>query len=404
MRIVLLVALKDLRQRLRDRTALLVSVVAPLGLAFIFSQLLAGATDFRAVYVVADMDGGPLATVLRKDVIGSLEGSDAFKVADVPTEAAARAAVTDGTADAAFLVPAGFSAAIGAGQAVTLEVVGARDAGLATEIARSVAQRFGDGVVTVQLSVATASELVGAGGAGGAGVPGATPDPALQARIVGAASSARPPVVLVDQTAALRQLNMASYFSASMAILFLFFSAQMGLVSLFDERRQGTLGRILAGPVKPWAVLGGKLLGGFVQGMLAMTVLVVATTLLIGASWGSPLGVALVCTAAVIAALGISTLVVSFTNSAEVAGAASSAVAITLGVLGGTFSPTAQGPEIMGTIALITPHGWFMRGLGDMQGGGTVADGLPAVGVLLAMGLVTGSIGMVRARRLVRAR
>jgi ABC-2 type transport system permease protein len=406
MRIVLLVALKDLRQRLRDRTALLVSVVAPLGLAVIFSQLLAGATDFRAVYVVADMDGGPLATVLRKDVIGSLEGGDTFRVADMPTEAAARAAVADGTADAAFLVPAGFSAAIGAGQAVTLEVVGARDAGLATEIARAVAQRFGDGVVTVQLSVATATELARASGAGRSGglAPVATLDPALQARIVGAASSARPPVVLADQTAALRQLSLASYFSASMAILFLFFSAQMGLVSLFDERRQGTLARILAGPVKPWSVLGGKLLGGFVQGMLAMTVLVVATTLLIGASWGSPLGVALVCTSAVIAALGISTLVISFTNSAEVAGAASSAVAITLGVLGGTFSPTAQGPEIMGTIALITPHGWFMRGLGDMQGGGTVADGLPAVGVLLAMGLVTGGIGMVRARRLVKAR
>jgi ABC-2 type transport system permease protein len=401
MRIALLVALKDLRQRLRDRTALLVSVVAPLGLAFIFSALLAGTTDFRAAYVVADMDGGTLATVLRRDVIGSLEGSDAFQVTDVPTEAAARAAVADGTADAAFLIPAGFSAAIGAGQAATLEVVGARDAGLSTEIARSVAQRFGDGVVTVQLSVATASELAAPGGSGG---PGTTPDPALVARIVGAASSARPPVVLADRTADLRQLSMASYFSASMAILFLFFSAQMGLVSLFDERRQGTLGRILAGPVKPWTVLGGKLLGGFVQGMLAMTVLVVATTLLIGASWGSPLGVALVCTAAVIAALGISTLVISFTNSAEVAGAASSAVAITLGILGGTFSPTAQGPEIMGTIALLTPPGWFMRGLGDMQGGGTVADGLPAVGVLLAMGLVTGGIGMVRARRLVKAR
>jgi ABC-2 type transport system permease protein len=404
MRIVFLVALKDLRQRLRDRTALLVSVAAPLGLAVIFSQLLAGTTDFRAVYVVADMDGGPLATVLREDVIGSLEDGSSFTVTDLPTEAAARAAVEDGTADAAFLVPAGFSAAIGAGQAVTLEVVGTRDSGLATEIARSVAQRFGDGVVTVQLSVATALELARAGGAGGSGGPGATPDPALQGRIIGAASSARPPVILADQTAALRQLSLASYFSASMAILFLFFSAQMGLVSLFDERRQGTLGRILAGPVKPCTVLAGKLLGGFAQGMLAMTVLVVATTLLIGASWGSPLGVALVCTAAVIAALGISTLVISFTNSAEVAGAASSAVAITLGVLGGTFSPTAQGPEIMGTIALFTPHGWFMRGLGDMQGGGTVADGLQSVVVLLAMGLITGGIGMARARRLVKAR
>ena len=79
MRIALLVALKDLRQRLRDRSALLVSVVAPLGLAFIFSQLLAGATDFHATYVVADMDGGAARpTVLRKDVIGSLEERGTF--------------------------------------------------------------------------------------------------------------------------------------------------------------------------------------------------------------------------------------------------------------------------------------------------------------------------------------
>jgi hypothetical protein len=39
-----------------------------------------------------------------------------------------------------------------------------------------------------------------------------------------------------------------------------------------------------------------------------------------------------------------------------------------------------------------------------MQGGGTVADALPAVAVLLLMGLLTGGIGMLRARALVRAR
>ena len=92
-------------------------------------------------------------------------------------------------------------------------------------------------------------------------------------------------------------------------------------------------------------------------------------------------------------------------RTAEAAGAASSAVAITLGVLGGTFSPTAQAPEVMTTLALLTPHGWFMRGLGDMSGpAGSAADCLGAAAVLLAMGLVTGGLGMIRARALVRAR
>ena len=399
MRVILLIAAKDLRQRIRDRTALLVAIVAPLGLAVIFSQLLAGATQFGAVYVVADMDGGELGRVLRQDVLGSLEHDPAFTITDVPTEAAARAAVEDGAADAAFIVPPGFTMAISAGQAVTLEVVGAHDAGLATEVARAIAQRFGDGVVTVQLSVATARALAGA-----VASPGATSDPALDGLVIAAASTAAPPIRIVDDATDLRQLALPTYFSASMAVLFLFFSAQTGLVSLFEERRRGTLGRILAGPIRPWTVLAGKTLGSFLQAAAAMAVLVVATTLLIGAAWGPPVGVALVVVGAITAAIGISALVISFTPTVEAAGAASSAVAITLAVLGGTFSPTAQAPDVMATIALFTPHGWFLRGLGEMQGSGTIVDALPAVGVLLAMGLVTGGIGLRRARSVVRAR
>ena len=75
-----------------------------------------------------------------------------------------------------------------------------------------------------------------------------------------------------------------------MAILFLFFSAQTGLLSVFEERRLGTLRRILAGPVGPGTMLVGKLIGAFAMSVIAMTTLVVATTLLIGADWGPPAG------------------------------------------------------------------------------------------------------------------
>jgi ABC-2 type transport system permease protein len=393
-RIALLVTRKDLRQRLRDRTAFLVAVIAPLGLAVIFSQLLAGATEFHATYVVADMDGGELARVLRQDVLGSLATAGVADISDVPTEAEARAAVEAGDADAAILVPVGFTAAIQGGQATTLEIVGAKNAGLATEIARSVGQRFGDGVVGVQLAVATTAEL-----------RGGQLSPTDQATIAAAAASAAVPVTLVDRAAGLHQLSWTTYFAAAMAILFLFFSAQIGMVSLFEERRQGTLARILAGPVRPTSILFGKLMGGFVMSLVAMTVLVLASTLMLNADWGPPVGVAAVIVAAIVAALGITTLVTSFAKSAEAAGAASAAVAITLGILGGTFSPTSQAPDLLATLALLTPHGWFLRGLGDMQGtGATPLDSLPSVGVLLAIGLVTGGLGFIRARRLVTPR
>jgi ABC-2 type transport system permease protein len=390
----LLIAAKDLRQRIRDRSALLVSVVAPLGLAVIFSLLLGSATEFSTKCVVADLDGGELARVLREDVIGSLEDAGVAEVTDVATEDEARGAVERGEVNVAFIVPEGFTTAIQAGRPTSLLLVGAQDSTLGTEIARSLGQRFGDGVRAVQLSIATV-----------AGLSGTALPPAEQLRIAGVAAAAPPPVALVDEEAALRQLSLPTYFSASMAILFLFFSAQIGMVSLFEERRQGTLARILAGPVRPQTVLFGKTFGSFVLGVTAMTLLVVATTLLIGANWGPPVGVAAIIVGGVIAAIGIATLVTSFAKTAEAAGAANSAIAITLGILGGSFSPTSQAPEVMATLALFTPHGWFMRGLGEMQGAGaTIIDGLPAAGVLLAIGLVTGAIGMARARRLVAPR
>ncbi len=392
MRVALLIAAKDLRQRLRDRSVLVIAVIAPLGLALIFSRLIGSSTVFHASYAVADLDGGPVAAALRHDVIGSLETSGVATVTDVATEDEARALVGNGVG-AAIIIPQGFSEAISTGHPTTLAVVGSKDDFVATEIARAIAQRFGDGVASVELALSTVESL-----------DGGSLDAAGHARVVAAARAAPPPVTLVDDVASIRQLDLTSYFSASMAIMFLFFSAQTGMTSLFAERRQGTLARILAGPVQPWTILMGKILGAFVTSVLSMVTLVVATTLLNGADWGPPAGVIALLFGVVIAALGVSALVVSFTRSAQTAAAASSAVGITLAILGGSFSPTAQAPEIMSRIALLTPHGWFMRGLGDMHGAGPqVGDALLAAGVLVAMGVVTGAIGLLRARRLVTA-
>jgi ABC-2 type transport system permease protein len=391
LRVALLIAAKDLRQRFRDRSALIFAIVAPLGLALIFSRLIGPNAAFHATWVVTDLDGGELAMVLRDEVIGGVAKAGVADVTDAPTEEAARAAVANGDVDSAFIIPQGFTAAIQSGRPTTIEVVGSRTSGLATDVARAVAARFGEGVVGVQLAVATVGELSGA--------PLSAAD---QARLAEAARAAPPPVAVVEVTTDLRALDLATFFSASMAILFLFFSAQAGLLSVFDERRRGTLRRILAAPVGPGTVIVGKLLGAFAMSVVAMATLVVATTLLIGANWGPPVGVAALIFAAIVAALGVSALVISFAKSEASAGNATAAVGITLAIVGGTFAPSAQAPEAFAALSLFTPHGWFLRGLGDLHGtGGGVATAAPAVLALLAIGIVTGAIGVLRARRLV---
>ena len=65
MRAALDIALKDLRQKIRDRSALLISVVAPFVLAALFSLILGGLDeDFSARWGYVDLDGGTIAQAL----------------------------------------------------------------------------------------------------------------------------------------------------------------------------------------------------------------------------------------------------------------------------------------------------------------------------------------------------
>jgi ABC-2 type transport system permease protein len=50
----------------------------------------------------------------------------------------------------------------------------------------------------------------------------------------------------------------------------------------------------------------------------------------------------------------------------------------------------------MATASLVTPHAWFMRGLGNLAGGGGVEHVLTAVSALLLMAAVTGAVASRR--------
>src|SRR5512142_866668 len=112
----LVIAARILRQRIRDRSAIIFAVVTPLLLASAFALLVAPATTaFHTAYVVYDADGGSEAKVLVDQVLGGLAAAKVADVTRVPTEVAARAAVAANDASVAFLIPAGFTTDIQAG-------------------------------------------------------------------------------------------------------------------------------------------------------------------------------------------------------------------------------------------------------------------------------------------------
>jgi len=307
------------------------------------------------------------------------------------SEPQARQQAAKGALNAVIVIPAGFSQAAQSNRPAALEVIGNVDSPISTQISRSIAESFAADLNGARLSVATV--VAGTAGTG-------RPDPAAEQALGRRAGADRAPVSVQDVSTATRQLNQKTFFAAGMAVFFLFFTVQFGVSSLLEERSNGTLARLLAAPVTRRSILGGKLLTSFLLGAISMVVLVVATTALFGASWGNPLGVAVLIVAGVLSAMGIMALVATFARSAEQAGNWQAIVAIILGLLGGTFFPVSQAPGVLSKLTFIAPQAWFLRGLGDLRGGGLEAVWPPAL-AMLGFAVVAGGTAMTRLRRMV---
>ena len=73
----MLICLKDLRARLRDRSALLIGIVVPLGLAFIFNSIFSGISgDSKAISLgVVDADHGAVSQQFTGQVLEPSAGA-----------------------------------------------------------------------------------------------------------------------------------------------------------------------------------------------------------------------------------------------------------------------------------------------------------------------------------------
>jgi ABC-2 type transport system permease protein len=299
--------------------------------------------------------------------------------------ATAEAAVEEDEVGAFIQLDPGLGQAAIEGQSFTVKVVGNVDSPTSTDVASSIASEFGSAIGRTQLSVATA---VGLG------------QPATDAPAMGQEAAQLPPAFsFTDISAETRQLDTNTFFAAGMAVFFLFFTVQFGVVGVLEEKQVGTLSRLLAAPISRASVVGGKAILSFALGLISMTVLIVATHYLMDAVWGPPLGVAVLVVTGVLAATSIMGLIAATATSADGAANLGAIIAVILGMLGGTFFPIGQGNEFLSRLSSLTPHYWFMRGLADISGGAQWTAALPAAGALLLFSLVFGTIGWILLRR-----
>jgi ABC-2 type transport system permease protein len=378
MMIVLTMFARDLRARLRDRSALVLALLAPAALITVLSLLAAGPETEEVPIGVVARGGSPLAQAITQGPLTELEKDGTIRLTSYDDEASLREAIDDERVDGGVVVAAD-------GQSV--HVIQGADAIVAGAILEAVSR-------STALTLDGISEAVHADRALG----GNTPPRELAAAVVAAPATSE----VVDATEGADGIDPKTQVAAGMATFFLFFSVQFGVLGLLQERREGTLPRLLAAPVAPWQVLVSKLLVSLVIGLASMVTLALFSSWLLGASWGDPLGVAMLIFAGVLAAVATVTLVVGLARTPEQAGATQAVVALVLGILGGAFFSMARAGGVAAVASRLTPHYWFNEGLVQLTGG---RDWTSAVGPTLALLLFTvliGVPGLLLAGRIVR--
>lgn len=373
---VLRIARKDLKQALRNRSFLIMGIIAPLAIIAVFDVTMADVFSGTLNPHIRIVDE---AGVGGDRLVAGLRRAGFTHVSTGTTEAKARKEVADGTTDAAVVLPAALRTTVAqpTTPATALVIVSA-DASLAPEVAASIAQT----VTATTRALRAATTVLSADGT--RTVPTVIPTG----------------VGIHDVTAGSRTLTGASYFAATMSTYFLFFVVQSALSTVHQERRAETLTRIMAAPIPRWCALAGKAASSAATGAVSFGVLWLASKLMFDVRWGPPIGVIAIAGATIAAALGIAALVNTFTRTEEGAGQLTGILTTSFAFLGGAFIPLST-DGALGVISRISPFRWITTAFGQNAGVGSVADVALPVLVLLLFGLVPGAIAIARADRLV---
>jgi len=387
MRSAFQIAAKDLRVWLRDPSAMGILLGMPAILILILGFALGGimgggSTRIPVAIVNLDSRVVPVrddqAAELEDRLVSAKRIRALFEIERSRDLAEVTTRVSEGDLSAALVIPHGFGADLSSGRPVKLVVIadpGAElSAGIWESIVRSVATRYSAASVVVRTALEAAGREApqafaqpgGAAAISGLAVARGSRDDALDG-------------VKVDDTIVTSGANISAidYYSLSMTAMFLMFGSMFGAFSTIRERREQTMDRMMTAPVSRAAIVGGKMLGVFVLGMVQFAVLYGFTRFALNVEWGPNLAATtLVAMAAMAAVTGLATLISSVATTERAAGGIGPLVVQIQALLGGAFFPIAILPEWIQWVKYLSVVGWTMEGWRRVQ---MMGVGIPGV-------------------------
>lgn len=207
----------------------------------------------------------------------------------------------------------------------------------------------------------------------------------------------RSPGVLEKETNPIQ--SIMGKIVAGMITFFVFFGAASAAQSILRESEEGTLARLFTTPTSRRRILSGKFLYVVALITVQTLVLMALSSLFFGVDWGQPLTVALVVLGLVVSAAGFGIFVISLLNTSRQAGPVMGVLFSVTGMLGGLMSAATSMPEGFDLVQKFVPQGWATAGWNQALAGGGAASVITPVLVMLAIGVVCFTLGLVKFQR-----
>jgi ABC-2 type transport system permease protein len=396
MRKIFTIALYGLKQLRRERGAILLILGLPLIFTFLVGFLFRGGGESKIKVSLVDQDKSSYSRLLRRD----LESEKALKI-ESSSESKAVEAVKDGRSAAAIVVPKDFGTRLIRGQRIEARFLSTPQAttysAAVKEILSGSLTRLSFNASTVRL---TTWELQSRGLLTAGEISNE------QHRIFERADKSWKPRpidvnygVLKASKVRGKQTLASGMAQASMGFTMLF--VMMALVSgargILDERKVGTLGRLLTTPTSKSTILTGKILHLFLQGVIQTTILILFGRFIFGVHWGNSVaGVVILMGAFVLASTGLGIMFSALVRTPAQMETLGTITVISMSMLGGAWWPIEIVPRYLQIAAKLIPTGWVMEGLTNMivRGMGVQAAVLPAL-VLFGFAVLFFAVGLV---------
>ena len=343
-----------------------------------------GDESFHATANIVDLDGGAHA----RNLIERLDALDEITVKERTLQDADKA-LDRSAILMAVIVPAGFSATLDTGDTAPLLFKqrghGGQTGQIVASIVQAVSQEIGGDIQVRRLVTAALDD------SGASKEQIATATDSVTAR-----SLLNPPVRVEVRQLDGEQPNILDRMVPGMVVMFLMFAVTMSAQTLVEERRIGTLERLMTTRLGVNQLFAGKFISGMLRAMVQALILLSLAFVVFGVGDVIDFTEMLLLSALVAAAVSAVSLVIgAFARTRDQATWAAVVFTMFMTVFGGTFFDVTSGP--LALLSQFTINGHAIDAMASVLSAG---EGIGQQGLQMAvMGAVT-IVGLAAARAL----